>query len=564
MMFLQTKKDYQEKLFEILNPLIPHYSEGKAQLTLGYTGASYPPKIAGLEAFARVLWGLAPYFCGGGASEEFEKIYVQGLTRGTDPNDSEYWGEVATDYDQALCEMAALAVGLLLAPEKLWIPLSANTKSNLAAWLNQINSKNVPGSNWMFFTVLVNVAFKKLGRAEFNSKKMNECLDAINSYYVGNGWYEDGPSDRYDYYIAFALHYYGLIYSAFMNEDDPKNSQEFKNRAAIFGKQFMYWFDEAGAGVPYGRSLTYRFAQVAFFSACVYAGVETLDLPVMKGIIDRNLNVWWNSHMRDFSGILTIGYEYPNLIMAEIYNAPGSPLWALKTFLLLALEDDHPYWKAEAASFPSVEPVKLLAEAKMFLIHRNGNTIMCPSGTGSYVVQQGHMEEKYGKFAYSSKFGFSIHKANDCLENFAPDNELVFEIGGLFFGRPKADKADVSANGIVSYWSPFKGINVVTELIVKYNYYSVKHTITSNIACTAYSCGFALSTDTPDYEAGVTDDVAVIMSNNRGCEVDGGPGLIITASSNTNLLHPRTAIPAVRHTIKAGVTEVRASVMVFP
>lgn len=563
-MFLQTKKDYQEKLFEILNPVLPHYSTGGAQLTLGYTGASYPPKTAGLEAFARVLWGLAPYFCGGGTSEEFEKIYVQGLTRGTDPNDSEYWGEAATDYDQALCEMAAIAVGLLLAPEKLWEPLSTSAKSNLAAWLNQINSKNVPGSNWMFFTVLVNVAFKKLGRQEFNQKKMNECLDAINRYYVGNGWYQDGPSDRYDYYIAFALHYYGLIYSAFMNEDDPKNSQEFKNRAAIFGKQFLYWFDENGAGVPYGRSLTYRFAQVAFYSACVYAGVETLDLPIIKGIIDRNLNMWWNSHMRDFSGILTIGYEYPNLIMAEIYNAPGSPLWALKTFLLLALGDDHPYWKAEAAPFPAVEPVKLLTEAKTFLVHRNGNTIMYPAGTGNYVVQQGHMEEKYGKFAYSSKFGFSVHKANDCLENFAPDNELVFEIGGLFFGRPKADKADVSMDGIVSCWSPFKGIDVVTELTVNHNSYSVKHTITSNIACTAYSCGFALPTDTPNYEAGVTDDAAVVMSNYRGCEVGGGPGLIITASSNTNLLYPRTAIPAVRHTIEAGVTEVSAYVMIFP
>lgn len=49
--------------------------------------------------------------------KNLRKIYVQGSTRGTDPNDPEYWGKAATDYDQALCEMAAIAVGLLLAPE---------------------------------------------------------------------------------------------------------------------------------------------------------------------------------------------------------------------------------------------------------------------------------------------------------------------------------------------------------------------------------------------------------------------------------------------------------------
>ena len=367
------------------------------------------------------------------------------MTHGTDPQDPEYWGK-AEDYDQRLVEMAAIAVGLLLAPDKLWSPLSSTAQTNLITWLDQINSKSVVPSNWMFFAVLVNVAFKRLGRPEYDAEKMNECLDAINSYYLGNGWYQDGPSGRIDYYGAFALHYYGLIYSVYMKDDDPVNSQSFKERADLFGKQFMYWFDEDGAGVPYGRSLTYRFAQVAFYSACVFANVETLDLAVIKGIIDRNLNLWWQSHMRDFSGILQIGYEYPNLIMAESYNAPGSPLWALKSFLLLALDDEHPYWKVDAAPYPNVESIRLLPEAKMLLVHRNKNTLLFPEGTTPCPAQIGHMVEKYVKFAYSSKFGFSVRKANDCLENMAPDNELVFEIGGFFYGRRPANRGKTRWN----------------------------------------------------------------------------------------------------------------------
>lgn len=44
----------------------------------------------------------------------------------------------------------------------------------------------------------------------------------------------------------------------------------------------------------------------------------------------------------------TIGYCYPQMYMAERYNAPGSPYWGMKSFLLLALPDDHPFWIAEA------------------------------------------------------------------------------------------------------------------------------------------------------------------------------------------------------------------------
>jgi hypothetical protein len=545
-MFLTSKQDYQNKLFEVINPVLPHYSAGKARLTLGYTGANYSSTIADMESFSRVLWGLAPYFSGGGNNQIFEDVYIQGLTHGSDPSNPEYWGAV-DPYDQKICEMAAISVGLLLAPQKLWEPLSAQAKANLAAWLDNANHVAIPPSNWEFFPVLVNVAFKKLGCKEYNETVLNNCLAEINSYYVGNGWYKDGPSGTYDYYTAFALHYYGLIYSVFMEEEDPVNSQNFKDRASIFGKQFVYWFDESGAAVPYGRSMTYRYAQVAFFSACVYAGVEPLSLQVMKGLIDRHLQSWWQSNMQDFSGITTIGYRYPNLIMAEIYNAPGSPLWALKTFLLLALPDDHPYWNAEAADYPQVDAYKMFTEPKMAIVHRLGNTLLFPSGLCNINVAMGHIEEKYGKFAYSSKFGFSVHKANDCLANMAPDNELVFDIGGLIFGRPKADTLQINGNQMVSTWSPCSGIQVTSDLKFYQNGYVIWHTITSNVACTAYICGFSIPTDANNFTTEVTSRSAKITSSYGNCSMTGGQGQIITASSNTNLMFPRTAIPSIKY-----------------
>ena len=56
-----SKKDFQDLLLEIINPLLPYYSEGKAELILGVTATNYDQKAIRLEAFSRPLWGLVPF-----------------------------------------------------------------------------------------------------------------------------------------------------------------------------------------------------------------------------------------------------------------------------------------------------------------------------------------------------------------------------------------------------------------------------------------------------------------------------------------------------------------------
>lgn len=48
----------------------------------------------------------------------------------------------------------------------------------------------------------------------------------------------------------------------------------------------------------------------------------------MKGLIVRNFNWWLGQKMFDRDGILTIGYCYPQMYMAERYNAPAAPTGA--------------------------------------------------------------------------------------------------------------------------------------------------------------------------------------------------------------------------------------------
>lgn len=385
-MNLHSKKDFQDCMLSILEPLKPYYSEEKARLTLGVTMAHYDIGATWMEAFSRPLWGLVPFWAGGGKEPEFEEIYRKGLTAGTDEKNPEYWGE-CTSFDQRFVEMAAISYGIMFAPEVVWDPLTEAQKENLCNYLNKINEHPLPVCNWILFAVLVNIAMKKVGR-RYSPEMLEEYLEGLETFYLGEGWYQDGDSGQKDYYISFAIHFYSLIYAVIMEKDDPERAKKYKARAMEFAKQFIYWFDEEGEAIPFGRSLTYRFSQVSFFSVCLLAGLEPFPVPVMKGLIARHLRTWLKRPIFDRDHVLTIGYGYPNLTMAERYNAPGSPYWGMKVFAFLLLPDDHPFWSVEEAPLPKLAPACPQKYADLFVYHYGNHTtafapgVYSPNGHG--------------------------------------------------------------------------------------------------------------------------------------------------------------------------------------
>ena len=400
-----SKKDFQELLLSIVEPLKPYYSEEKARLLLGVTATNYDRKAETMEAFSRPLWGLVPFWAGGGTEAGFEEIYRLGLVAGTDPTGDEFWGGFHA-FDQKFVEMAAISYGLILTPGKLWDPLSDREKERLADWLYGINQYELPVCNWILFAVLVNVALMKLGR-KYDAGKLEKYLQGVEEFYLGDGWYQDGDSGQKDYYVSFAIHFYCLFYARVMGEEDPERCRIYKERAMLFGKTFIYWFDEDGAALPFGRSLTYRFAQVSFWSACLMAGVYPYPVEVIKGLIVRHMQDWLKKPVFDRDHILTIGYAYPDLVMGERYNGPGSPYWSLKTFAFLMLPDDHIFWSAKPAPMPALEKVKLIPYADMLMsVYDGHNTAYVP---GRYSpAGHGQSQAKYGKFAYDTRFGFHV------------------------------------------------------------------------------------------------------------------------------------------------------------
>jgi hypothetical protein len=545
-MELNTREEFAGLLLSILNPLKPYYSNGCSRVKIGYTSAHYEEESAWLEGFSRPLWGLIPFWYGGSSDMEFEKLYKNGLINGTDPASPEYWGK-CHDYDQRFVEMAAIAFGLLFAPDKTWNPLSDQEKDNLAEWLNEINRSKCCDCNWRFFNILVNIALKKLAMP-YDEKELESSLAYIEACDIGDGWYEDGVKGQTDYYIPFAMEFYGLIYAIVMKEEDPERCQRFLKRAEAFGKDFVYWFSEDGSALPYGRSLIYRFAQASFYSACVMAHIEPLPLAVMKGIIVRHLNYWMNQPIFDHTGLLTIGYCYPNLQITESYNSPESPYWAMKSFLCLALPEDDIFWKCEAAKLPELDSQKYLAKADMIVQRRqNGNVVALPGG---YLEahKHAHSEEKYTKFAYSTKYGFSVMRSQLNLHEAAPDSVLSFEVFGHIYTRVNSISDTVSENKVVSDWSPLPGIQVHSEIIPFKEGHRRIHTITSEYECKAYDAGFALPISEPD-----------------GCRLRSlkgdGNTIRIKPDPNTNLIHSKTVIPMAEYHIQKGMNKIETEVL---
>lgn len=551
---LHSKEEFRELLREIVNPLIPFYTEERAGVVLGDTAACYGKHIVEMEVFSRPLWGLVPFWAGGGEAPEFEEIYRKGLAAGTNPEGKEYWGGFWNG-DQRFVEMAAIAYGLILQPEKLWVPLSEGEKDNLAKWLNGINQYELPVCNWIFFAILVNLALKSCGRA-YSQEKLDFYLDRAETFYLGDGWYQDGDSGRKDYYISFAIHFYSLFYARIMEKEDPGRSRLFKERALMFAREFIYWFDEDGAALPYGRSLAYRFAQVSFFSACLMAEVYPFSAGQMKGLIARHLRWWLGQKMFDRDGILTIGYGYPNLTMSEIYNAPGSPYWSLKTFAVLMLPDEHPFWRAEAEPMPELERQKALVHADMLVRRYDNHVTAFTPGRVPVAHDLGHGTEKYGKFAYDTAFALHVSKSMYSLRDAAPDSMLAFEIHGCIYVRRDCSEFQISDREVVSVWSPYPGITVETTITPTEDGHARTHLVTSTIPCQACDCGFAVASDVWGAEGTEEAESAWAKTADTSCQVTslegGGRGMLITAAPNTNLLYGNTRIPAVRYQIAPG------------
>lgn len=547
---LRTRTNLQRAVRDLFAPLKSYFSPGAARVRLGFTGAHYDNHTAELEGFARPLWGLVPLAAGEGEFSDWG-LYRRGLSSGTDPAHPEYWG-MPVDRDQRLVEMASIGFALTLASEQVWEPLPPETRRNLVRWLGTINTREVVDSNWLFFRVLVNMGLANVG-AEYDKRAMVAALDRLEQFYLADGWYSDGFTTQRDYYVPFAMHYYGLLYARLSQAQDPARAQRFRDRARVFAQDFVHWFAADGAALPFGRSLTYRFAQGSFWGALAFADVEALPWGVIKGLALRHLRWWSRQHIFAADGTLSLGYAYPNLNMAEQYNAPGSPYWAMKFFLPLALPEAHPFWQAEELPLPELPPVREQPHAYMILCRDRGSRHVVALTGGQNEPWIRHAGEKYAKFAYSTAFGFSVPLGRYGLTQAAADSMLALSDDGKYYRvRERTTATEIVQGTLRSQWQPFPGVDVETWLLPCPPWHIRVHRLHTDRLLWSAEGGFAL-----DRSGDNSLDCAGVEQSGAGYAVAHYPagasglrdllgqreGRVLRMDPNTNLLAPRTVLP---------------------
>ena len=552
---LRSREDLAQLMRDFYEPLRAYrVADGFA---LGTTAAVYADETAHAEAFLRPLWGLAPLAAGGLPFGHWAEWRAT-LTAGTDPASPAFWGYI-TNQDQLAVEMAPLALGLLIAPEEIWEPLTTGERHHLAAWLRSIEQCSGIRNNWIFFRVLVHLALAKFSQP-YDHEFHERDLAALDGLFLGDGWYSDGPTSQRDYYIPMAMHFYGLIYARLASAQDPARCERFRQRAAVFAKDYLHWFTPTGDAVPFGRSLSYRFAQAAFWSALVYAGVavEGWTTGQVKGLLMRHLRWWMAQPILSPDGVLSIGYTYPNLLMSEWYNAPGSPYWAAKSLLILALPSTDPFWSVEEEPLPPRSAIAIQRHAGMIFQHDDARSHTTALASGQHASFMGSASgNKYAKFAYSSKFGFAVHGSDDGVGGGGHDSTLALsEDGQHFRSRTVCDAVEVRDGVLASRWHPWPDVLVETWLApARIGHVRIHHVLTAR---TLHACDTGFSVPIHRHQGSdVTSPDALLLCSQLGWSGirDLRHGAQVGSHAlraNLNVLHPRARMPGATRTLSPG------------
>lgn len=553
---LRSRKDVRKALDDCFAPLLPYFSDSGARVTLSSTAAHFDRAAADLEGFARPLWGIAPLAISGDHFEHWP-LLAKGIANGTDPKHADYWGDVRHK-DQRLVELAALGFALRLAPQHLWDPLSEAQKANVGQYLLTARERIYADNNWKFFRVMVDMALDHLG-IPFDQKITETFKAELDAFYIDDGWYRDGNYRRIDHYIAFAVHFYGLIYARFCKPDDLYGKR-YRERARLFAGDFASWFDEDGGTLAFGRSMTYRFACGGFWAALAFADEEALPWDEIKGLYLRHLRWWAQKPLADRDGVLSIGYGYPQLTMSESYNSAGSPYWAFKAFLPLALPEDHPFWLAEEKLLDTSKKTSPLVHPGMVMMRAKGTVTALSSGQENLMMRGG--PEKYAKFAYSSRYGFGVEVDERGFKTNGFDNMLAFSEDGLHYRvRETNESAILAETSLRSNWRPYPDVSVETTILAAGDWHIRLHRIISPRRLFVTEGGFAIERRDSDYDpvTEMTGRATADCGTDVSAIVDLGStieriGVALKALPNTNLIHSKTTVPQLRGEIPAGKT----------
>lgn len=339
----------------LLASLRPYASPNRSLITPPGAPGGYGTAVDGLEGFARSLLIAGFRIAGerGRGMDEILDFYAGGIAAGVDPDLPDRWVRL-DEHPQAKVEAASIALVLDLTRPWLWDGFDDRTRGLVVDYLAPVvGDHTYPRTNWLWFRVVVETFLRSVG-GPWSPDDIAADLALHDSFERPDGWLADGAERSYDHYAGWALHLYPVLWSRMTGAADLAGDRVATDTARLdrFLLDALALIGGDGSPLLQGRSLTYRFAAAAPLWAGVLAGVPSTPPGALRHAAEQVVGHFLSHGAPDDSGLLPIGWHHGWRRLAQSYSGPGSPYWAAKGLLGVALPADHPVWTAPAEPLP--------------------------------------------------------------------------------------------------------------------------------------------------------------------------------------------------------------------
>ncbi|MBR0049010.1 MAG: DUF2264 domain-containing protein [Prevotella sp.] len=373
----ESDRDYWVAVaYRMAQPVLENMAKGELQKNMQ---TEFSPsfdnrnrKVVYMETFGRLMAGIAPWLSltnDDGSPEaamrsQLRQWALASYKNSVDPASPDYlcWGVAG----QNLVDAAYIAESFIRGYDQLWVPLDTLTKQRYIKEFQKLRTIEPPYTNWLLFSsVIESFLAKAAGRGAYDDFRVMMTIRKMEEWYVGDGWFSDGPSFAFDYYSSYVFH--PMYLETLQNMIDARANTridygKYYDRQLLRAQKYSIilerFISPEGTFPVFGRSIPYRMAALQPLAMLAWqqklpkelsnAQVRSALTAVMHRMYDHNDN--FNS-----GGYLTIGFCGSQPDVADWYTNNGSLYMTSLSLMPLGLPADHPFWTSEAEPWTQVK-----------------------------------------------------------------------------------------------------------------------------------------------------------------------------------------------------------------
>ena len=356
------RKYWTDLAYKIAYPVLSNMAKGELQKNMALEFSpvwdNRDSRVAYMETFGRLMAGIAPWLSlpdddseEGKIRKNLRELALKSYANAVDPDSPDFllW----EGQGQALVDAAYIAESFLRGYDSLWMPLDETTKQRYFQRFQGMRKIDPPYTNWLLFSSIIESFLAKAG-ADFDEYRVNSAIRKTDEWYVGDGWYADGPDFAFDYYSSYVFHPMYLetlqamadagVYSRI---DYPKYHDKALDRARKYSLVLERLVSPEGTFPVMGRSIPYRMAVLQ--PLALMAWYDELPAGITQGQARNALTSVMHSMFdgkENFNedGFLTIGFAGRQPNISDWYTNNGSLYMTSLSFLPLGLPASHPFW----------------------------------------------------------------------------------------------------------------------------------------------------------------------------------------------------------------------------